>query len=283
MITITGATGNVGTPLTLQLLAAGQDVRVTTRDRAKAAQFSGRADVAVIDFDDPASLAAAFDGADRAFIAAGVSERQIQNENALIDAAVAAGVKQIVKLSVIGAGADYPVVIQQLDTAIETYLQESNIAHTIIRPATYFGTVVNLPAAFITAGQWGGVTAGGRAAFIDTEDVAAFAARLLQDDPAQHDGHIYEITGPESLSMEQVADAIAAQRGTPVTYAQRTEAEHSALLAAAGVPQSFIPIVLGVDQMTRDNIMAEVTATFAAHVGRAPHSIASWLKANAGA
>jgi NAD(P)H dehydrogenase (quinone) len=283
MITITGATGNVGTPLTLQLLDAGQDVRVTTRDAAKAAAFGGRAEIAVVDFNDPGTLTAAFEGADRAFIAAGVSADQIQNENALIDAAIAAGVTYIVKLSVMGAGADYPVVIQQLDTGIEAHLQETGIASTIIRPATYFGTVVDLPAPFIAAGQWGGVTAGGRAAFIDAEDVAVFAARLLQDGPDKHAGQIYEITGPESLSMEDVAEAIAAQRGTPVPYAQRTESEHSALLAAAGVPESFIPIVLGVDQMTRDNIMAEVTPTFAQHVGRPAHTLASWLEANASA
>ncbi|GAA2073830.1 NAD(P)H-binding protein [Pseudolysinimonas kribbensis] len=277
MIVITGATGHVGTPLTLQLLDAGEQVRVTTRDADNAAAFAGRAEVAVVDFADPATLEAAFAGADRAYIAAGVSETQAQDEIALIDAATKAGVGYIVKLSVIGAGGDYPVVVQQLNTAIEAHLQESDVAWTIVRPATYFGSIIDLPAGFIEAGAWGGVTDPGTAAFIDTDDVAAFSARLLIDGPTSHAGKIYTITGPQSLSLEQVAAALSAQRGTQITFTQRTEAEQTQLLAGAGVPEAFIGILLGIDKMTRDDIMAEVSPTFSEIVGRAPRPLSAWL------
>jgi 5,10-methylene-tetrahydrofolate dehydrogenase/methenyl tetrahydrofolate cyclohydrolase len=80
MITVVGATGNVGRPLAESLIEAGEPVRVTTRSAEKAHAFAGRADVAVIDFDQPDTLRAAFHGSRKAFIGLGTSGRQVQDE-----------------------------------------------------------------------------------------------------------------------------------------------------------------------------------------------------------
>jgi uncharacterized protein YbjT (DUF2867 family) len=100
-IAIVGATGRVGSTLTSLLASDPVDITVLTR-RPDAAQLPKGASIAAVDFDQPHTLQEALRGADRLFVSHGSSPQQVTNEIALIDAAVAAGVRQIVKLSALG-------------------------------------------------------------------------------------------------------------------------------------------------------------------------------------
>src|ERR1700759_5448574 len=94
---IAGGTGTVGSKLTRNLLAQGRPVRVLTRDTARAAQRLGPHDgleLFGIDLTQPGELAEAFDEGDRVYLGLGGSPTQVRDENALIDAAAAAGAGQ---------------------------------------------------------------------------------------------------------------------------------------------------------------------------------------------
>jgi NAD(P)H dehydrogenase (quinone) len=97
-IAIAGATGRVGSTLTSLLASDPVDITVLTR-RPDAAQLPKGASIAAIDFDQPHTLQNALRGADRLFVSHGTSPQQVANEIALIDGAVATGVRHIVKLS----------------------------------------------------------------------------------------------------------------------------------------------------------------------------------------
>src|ERR1700754_2837608 len=88
-IAVAGATGRVGTSLTASLAADPVQVLALTR-APQAARVPAGVPAAGVEFDQPASLERALDGVDRLFIAHGTSPRQVGNEIALIDAAVAA-------------------------------------------------------------------------------------------------------------------------------------------------------------------------------------------------
>lgn len=286
MIAIAAATGTVGRALTYELVASGESVRVLTRDAARAEQFGGAVEVAVVDHDDPASLERALAGVDRAFIATGVGPRQPADEAALIDAAMRTGVRYAVKLSVLGAGADYPVVVQQWNTEAERALRDSGLAATILRPATYFTAVAIATAPFREAAVWGGATDGGRAAFIDPADVGVYAARLLADrttERAPGEVDVVDLTGPESLSMADVRDRLRAATGAEVEYETRTVDEQRGFLEGMGMPPLRVDVLLGVDRMTRDGIMATVSPAFEQLVGRAPIALGEWLRTRVGA
>jgi uncharacterized protein YbjT (DUF2867 family) len=99
---IAGGTGTVGSKVTRQLLAQGQQVRVLTRDAGRAAERLGRPDgleLFQIDFSDPSQLAGGFQAGDRVYVGLGGSMTQVQDENALIDAAARAGAEYLVRLS----------------------------------------------------------------------------------------------------------------------------------------------------------------------------------------
>jgi len=252
---------------------------VTTRSAEKAHAFAGRADVAVIDFDQPDTVRAAFHGSRKAFVGLGTSGRQVQDEVALIDAAVAAGVQHIVKLSVLGSGSDFPVIIQQIHTEIERHVLATGVGYTLLRPATYFRAVVTTPARFIASGRWGGNTAGGRAAFIDPTDVGLVAARVLRNPSSHYLDQILDLTGPASLSMTDVAPAVSRQLGRQIAYQERSESDQTAVLNAAGLNPAVVDIFPGLNRMTRDNLMADIDPAAATILGRTPTTLAEWLDA----
>jgi NAD(P)H dehydrogenase (quinone) len=130
MITVAGGTGLVGKSLTEALVAEGGQVRVLTRDpvAARAAFGDAKLEIVGVDFDDAATLRAAFTGSDKAFMSYGTSERQVRDEIALIDAAIQADVPYVVNLSVGGAGGTHPAKVVRWHTEIDAYLASTGIA-----------------------------------------------------------------------------------------------------------------------------------------------------------
>ncbi|RKR74789.1 NmrA family NAD(P)-binding protein [Frondihabitans australicus] len=280
MIAVAGATGSVGQAVTREVIRSGELVRVLTRDAARAARFGDDVEVHVVDYDDPSTLERAFAGADRAFIATGVNPRQVGDEMKLITAAADRGVDYAVKLSVQGAGGDYPVIVQRWNTEIENALRSSGLTATIVRPATFFKAIGLAPRPLIDAGLWGGDAGTGRAAFVGHDDVGVFAARLLLDrsiERASGSVDVEVVTGPDSLTIDNVQTLLTAHLGRAVTYVRRSEVEQRAILEDLGLPPLRIEVLLGLDAMLRDSIMADVTDSFERLVGRRPVSFAEWL------
>lgn len=133
-IAIAGASGRVGAALVAALAPDPVDLVALTR-QPDSARFPAGVAQRAVNFDTPATLAAALDGADRLFLAQGTSPRQVENEIALIDAALAAGVNHIVKLSAFGT----PLQLHPFDwhTRIEAHLATRDIGYTLLRPSTF--------------------------------------------------------------------------------------------------------------------------------------------------
>src|ERR1700754_1261911 len=167
-ITIAGGTGTVGAGVTRALIAHGENVRVLTREPEQAANKLGRHDrleLVQIDYGEPEQLAEAFRGSERAFIGIATTPTQIDNETALIAAAVQAGVGHVVKLSCEGVESHATNVILQIHREIEGYLKATGVTWTMIRPATFIDAVLRVGSMFIPKDVWGGHTADGAAAF----------------------------------------------------------------------------------------------------------------------
>lgn len=102
MILVTGATGKTGGATLQALTALGAPVRVLVRDAGKFTAPDG-VQVAVGHFEDAASLDAALQGVEKAFLVGASNEQQVEQESAFVAAAARAGVRHLVRLSVIGA------------------------------------------------------------------------------------------------------------------------------------------------------------------------------------
>ncbi|MCI0514511.1 SDR family oxidoreductase, partial [candidate division KSB1 bacterium] len=151
---IIGATGNLGGAVARLLLNEGQSVRAMTRtpDKADALKKLG-AEIIIGDVRDRQSLDRACQGIEKIFAAShsfegkGKSSPQIvdgQGNRNLIDAAKAAGVKHLVLTSALGARPDHPVDFFRLKYQTEQYLQNSRLSYTILRPAAFMESWVEM-------------------------------------------------------------------------------------------------------------------------------------------
>ena len=279
MITLAGGTGLVGKTLTQALVRDGEQVRVLTRDpKAAAAAFGdAKLEIVGVDFDDAATLRSAFTGSDKAYLSYGTTDRQVRDEIALIDAAIGAEVPYLVNLSVGGAGRHPP-------------RQRRAVAHRDRRLPRHHRCRVNGGAShdlhrhhaqnrrqFCAFGAWGGLGGAGRVALIDTRDVAEVFAVILTDGPQRHAGKTYDISGPAAVTMDEVAEYISAALGTRVEYHARTEPQQRAVLESAGVPALLVDVLVGVDDITRDNVYAVPSPTVFDLTGHAPRSVKDWV------
>ena len=133
-ILTTGATGTVGRHLARRLAERGATVRALVRDRDQAADLLGPdVDLAVGDLADRAPLTAALDGVSAVYPACANHPLQVSWETGLIDAAVAAGVRRIVKLSAIDTAVGSPVAFADAHGRIEVHLRASGADHVLLQ------------------------------------------------------------------------------------------------------------------------------------------------------
>ena len=117
----------------------------------------------------------------------------------------------------------------------------------------------------------------GRVALIDSRDMAAVFAFILTEGPQRHVGKVYDISGPAAVTMDEVAGYISAALGRAVEYHARTEAAHRAVLESAGLPGLLVDVLIGVDDLTRDDVYAVPSPTVFDLTGHAPRSVTDWV------
>jgi len=140
---VTGATGTVGAHVMHTLTERGAKPRGLVRDHAKGVSVHGPdADLAVGEYSDHDSLRAALDGIGQAFLTCGNHPSQVDWETTFVDAAAAAGVQRIVKLSALGAQAGSPVAFFDAHARIEQHLRAAGIATVQLRPSFKMSTLL---------------------------------------------------------------------------------------------------------------------------------------------
>ncbi len=277
-IAVAGATGRVGSALMARLAAEPVKLRALTRT-PDGQRFPSQVEVAAIDFDSPATLAAALQGIDRVFISHGTSPRQVANEIALIDAAVGAGVRHIVKLSTFGA----PSRLHPMDwhMQIEAHLATKDVGYTVLRPSAFVEILARAGTA-VARDDWGGAAGDGRVNFIDTRDVADAAHAALLADVNPNSQRAWHLTAARAWSMPEIAGELARLLGRSVAYQHRSPEQQRAVLLAAGADDFVAGLLLGLDQVFRDSALAETTLTVEAVTGHAPRTLPQWLEENLG-
>jgi uncharacterized protein YbjT (DUF2867 family) len=275
-ILVTGATGNVGAHLVRELQARSAPVRAFVRDPAAAAARLGDAEVARGDFDDPASLRQALDGVTRVFLCAADGPRKVAHETAVIDAAAAAGVERIVKLSAMHADPASPLPAYRWHGEIEDQLRRSPVPAVVLRPAFFMTNLLMVAGGVAQTGTLAAPTAGKRVAMIDIRDVAAVAAVTLLADG--HTGQTYDLTGPEAVTFADVAAALADAVRHPVAAVDLTEEQARPRFAGAGLPDWLAAQLAGVFGVLRAGGFEHVTGHVEAILGQPARGIAGFAR-----
>jgi uncharacterized protein YbjT (DUF2867 family) len=281
-VLVTGATGTVGAHVVRELQRRATPVRAFVRDPEKAARLLGaEVEPVVGDFGDPAALRAAVDGVERVFLACANHPHQGPWETALIDAAAGAGVRHVVKLSASGAQIGSPVAFLDANGRVEQHLERSGVPWTLLRPTFLMSNLlrgaggVRGEDAFLVPG------AGAKIALVDPRDVGEVAAVVLTG--AGHEGRRYDLTGPEAVTFDDVAEHLSAVLGRRIAFVDLSDEQAMTRFTAAGAPPWYVGNVVRLFAVLRRGAQAEVRDTVAALCGRGPGSVLRYLHDHSGA
>jgi uncharacterized protein YbjT (DUF2867 family) len=281
MILVTGATGLNGKELLRKLSARGVAVRALVRNPAKAEAIAGLPHVEIVqgDMAEPGTLTPGLRGVDRAMLISSSDPGMLDVQSNFIAAAKQAGVKHVVKLSGIMPERDSAFRFARMHGEIEKRLEASGMAFTHLRAGEF------MPAYFR---QIPNITAKGaiflpmedaRIASIDVGDIAEIAARVLTG--AGHEGKIYPLTGPQALTMAEVAEKLSAATGKTIRYVNvPPEAARQAQLAV-GMPPFLADALFELFAERRNGKEAKVWPEAATLLGRPQTSFDEFAKRHA--
>lgn len=278
MLLVTGAGGTVGSALVTELRAMRQPVRAAYHSAraAAAAAVDPGGDAVALDFAEPDSLRDALQGVEALFLLGAMGAEQTRLELSVVDAARAAAVSRIVKLSVWRAD-EQLTPIARLHRPVEEALQATGSGWTLLRPNFHMQNFSRQMAAAI---RDDGVIAQpvSRAAisFVDARDVAAAAARVLTS--GGHEGRVYDLTGPRALSYPQVAETFSAVLGRPVRYLAQSDAQARQGMRARGVPDFHAAALIEVAAAYRDGGAERVTTDLADLTGRPARPLEQFVR-----
>ena len=276
MILVTGATGLNGKELLRRLSARGIAVRALVRNPAKAEAIAALPHVEIVqgDMARPETLAAALHDIDRAMLISSSTPDMLDVQSNFIDAAGKAGVRHIVKLSGIMPELDSAFRFARMHGEIEKRLEASGIAFTHLRA----GEFRQAPMIAAKGGMFLPM-ADARIASIDVGDIAEVAVTVLTK--SGHEGKIYPLTGPEALTMTEVAEKLSAATGKTIRYINVPPEDARKAQLAAGMPPYLADALFELFAERRNGKEAKVWPNAEALLGRPPTSFDEFARRNA--
>ena len=232
MFAITGSTGHVGRRVA-EALAGELPLRLIVRDASRAPDIEG-AQIRVTTYGDRRASVAALRGVDTVFMVSAAESRTRREEHrTFIAAAAEAGVGHIVYTSFVGASSDAIFTLGRDHGDAEVAIRDSGMRYTLLRDNFYSDL---LPYFADEAGVIRGPAGEGRVAAVARADVADVAVEVLRD-VAAHLDTTYELTGPEALTMAEIATRAGAAMGRDLTFQDETLDEAYASRAVFGAEQ----------------------------------------------
>ncbi|HMK71286.1 MAG TPA: NmrA family NAD(P)-binding protein [Xanthobacteraceae bacterium] len=242
MIAVVGATGNTGRAIVKELQALGQDPVCVVRNTEKArAVLGANAKIAVAELTNRAALDQALQGVDSVFVVTGHNPQMVEQQNNVLDAALKAGAKYLVRVaggrSV--AVADSESVVGRGHYAIEQRLRGSGIKWVILRPGLFMQNLLTQAAAIKNDSKI--VLPYPKdlpLALTDVRDTGVLGARILID-PAPHAGKTYEFTGALT-NYGEFAAVLSQVLGRAISYVAVTPEQAAPVLKARGMPDWLV-------------------------------------------
>ncbi len=241
-IAVVGATGNTGRAVVKELKALGQNPVCVVRNADKAREVLGAdAKIAVAELTDRAALEQALQGVDSVFVVTGHNPGMVEQQNNVLDAALKAGTKYLVR---VGGGravavADSELVVGRSHAAIEERLRDSGIKWVILRPGLFMQNVLGQAASIKNDSKM--VMAFAKdmpVALIDVRDTGAVGARILLD-PAPHAGKVYEFTG-KLTTYGEFTEVFSKILGRPIAYVGITPEQAEQGMKSRGMPDWLV-------------------------------------------
>jgi len=234
---VTGATGNTCSILIPALISAGQQVRAFVRNENKAQSLKeAGAEIYVGDLDSPETIDAALEGIDQVYLCIWNGPSAAAHGINVINAIKRVGADPfVVRHSAFGTKGSR--IIQQIDE-VDNALKTSGLRWTSIKPTFFMQNLMMAASSVKSDGNIYWDWAHGKAGMIDVRDVAESAVGALTGKAEQ--GKEYILTGPESVSMYDVATSFTKELGRQVNYIPVPHEASKNAMMGMGFPEFIV-------------------------------------------
>ncbi len=272
-ILITGASGNIGTPLVETLQLQGADFEIM---RSKAGA-SGTSRVA--SFSDTSALQIAFTGIDTLFVLLPLVQNKLELATNVAKAAKAAGVKHIVRSSGAGADPQSAFALPKLQGTIDQVFQDTGIATTFLRPSGFMQNYSGFMAGMIRMGTVYGATANAAQSLIDVRDIAAVAARILMN-PTIHAGKAYTLTGGEALTDRERVQILSDVLGRTISFVEVSREAGRTSMVQMGIHETMVQWLDSLNAIIAAGYAGGISPDVQTLLGRSPIDFRQFVKDN---
>jgi ergot alkaloid biosynthesis protein len=268
-ILITGGTGKTGSRLAQQLTERGAEFRVASRSPQSAGSVR-------FDWRDATTFALALEDVRAVYLVAPTDTTEpLDAMQPFLENALTAGVERFVLLSASMLEADGPMMGQ-----VHGFLKRRAPQWNVLRP-TWF--MQNFPEGPHTAtireeGIIYSATGQGRVPFIDANDIARCAASMLLDQNWSSGDMV--LTGPQTLSYDDVAQMLSETLGRSVDHRRLSEAQLSARLVHQGLPPDYAQVLAAMDTAIARGAEDRVTGEVQRATGCEPLDFRSFAAVN---
>jgi uncharacterized protein YbjT (DUF2867 family) len=279
-ILLTDPTGTVGNAVINQLASLGQNIiRVAVDTKNNVARLKHAHEIVKIDYSKPESIADALNNVDRLFLRIPPVVEMIDISSNFIKEAKKNGVKLIVKLSAMGADLKPGYISGRLHIEVEKVIEESGIPFVFLRPNSFMQNFMTRSSQTIKTQSTIRLPAGdARISLVDARDVAAVTAEVLTRNGNQHVNKIYDITGPESLSHDQIAKILCKELGRSISYEGIAEEDLRNGMKEMGIIDWFIDNAVGLYNMYRLGYRSQTTPVIEELTGQKPTTFSQFAR-----
>lgn len=234
-VLISGASGANGSELAKIFSSRGVPVRAMVRDKSRAGEILlPGVEIVEGDFDAPATISAALQGIERAFLLSPSSENAEKQQVGFVEAAKSSGVKHIVKLSQVGASSVSSQRFLRYHGVVEDTIRASGLSFTFLQPNLFMQGLLNFASTIQSQNAFYAPAGEGKISVVDVRDIARVGFTALTQ--TGHDGKSYRITGPQSLTHAEMAAQLSESVGRNIRFVDVPPAAMRDSLLKIGFP-----------------------------------------------
>jgi uncharacterized protein YbjT (DUF2867 family) len=283
-ILVTGATGTLGSEVVKQLSSATPAVKIKagvhSAQNVKKVKDGDRVEVVLIDYNKPETLKEALNQVDKLFLLTPDVPNAHELASNLVIEAKKAGIRHIVKQSVMGADLEADVGTLRLHCQAEKIIEQSGIPFTFLRPNEFMQNFINFHSPSIRNNNTFYLPLeDAKVSLVDVRDIAAVAVKSLTDDGNdKHNNKTYLITGPEALSYHQAAEILSNATGKKISYVNISEEEARAAMKEMGMSDWLINTISELHDYFRKGNASQVSSAVEDVTGKKPISFSQFAK-----
>lgn len=276
---VAGANGQNGRLLLKKLAKNNIPVRAMVRSTDRTRDLENETtEIVEADLSNPATLDKAFDSIEQAYVVTAIQPDAATYFSNFFQAAKKAEVRHVIKLSGLGASANSPSEILRQHYRSDAQLMQSGLDFTVIQPNSFFQNILGQAKAIQRKGQFGMLLGEASQSLVDMSDVAEATVRVIQD--KKHRNKIYPLTGPESISGNDMAEQLSEFLEKPVRYKPVSSSLAKQEMLAGGLPEWNVNALVEIMELFSTGTFAETTSDLKNILGRKPNRFADFLMQN---